>query len=517
MLRMTAEYYFMYTAIETFLNKKNRIQIIFSVLLWFLSIFSILVGVIKGGMPFWNDPARDLLLAVDNIRKLTLIGPPSGIPGIFYGPYWIWILSVPLLITRDPRFVVFFTLWIPYLILFPFIILKFKPFSHSLTRIGIISLFLVSYNQYGIFLWNPHLAPFLFLILFVVLFSMPFERKLRYFLGGLITGIIVTFHISFGLGILIAVSLYILTETLRTEFTGNRLLKDKLHKTAFKLILFVIGVIISFLPFLVFESRHGWMQGRAFFHAGSESLINNASVVSQKGLTGIQIIQTFLNVPQNLFSIHNNLFSIFFLIILISGVFIFHVHKTDKNIGHAHMLKFLSISLVIPMIIYLVSRNPVWEYHFIGFEMVIILISAIFLEKIKILRYIFIVWVIFLSFSSFIKTVDSLPGDPRLVSGLASKEDAVKVIKADAKNSSVVYFAYAPSLYTYDYDYLFKWLIPGKTFSILGATPIYLIIPKSSDAVTEDFINYRTPRGKYHTDKRWDLIDKTIILKRVKT
>lgn len=492
-------------------------EIIFSFILWFLSIFSILVGVVKGGMPFWNDPARDLLLAVGNLKKLTLIGPPSGIPGIFYGPYWIWILSIPILISKDPRLVALFTLGIPYLILFPLLIKHFKPFPHFLTRIGIVSLFLISYNQYGIYLWNPHLAPFLFLLLFSVLFSVHSDKKRRYFLGGFISALIVMFHISFGLGILVSSSLYLLSETMRMEFIRNSPWKEKLAKAAAKLMVFAGGIVVAFLPFLIFESRHGWMQVGAFLHAGSESLLNNASVVSQKGLTPIQIIQTFLNVPQNLFQIHGNLFGILFYILILLGIFVFYVYGGEKNHTYAHMLEFLSLSLVILMMIFLLSQNPVWEYHFIGFEMIVLLIGAIFMEKIKIVRFLFIGWVIFLAAGSFLKTVYSLPGDPRVLSGLASKEDAVKIIARDAGGRSVFYFIYAPSIYTFDYDYLFLWLMPDKAFSKTSATPVYLIIPKSPEAITSDFINYRTPQKSYKTEKKWDLPDKTIILKRVKT
>src|SRR5579872_266406 len=71
------------------------------------------------GINLWFDPSRDLLAAWGNLTKPTLLGPPSGIPGLYYGPYWIWLLSFGLLFSKNPEIITIITATIPYLIILP--------------------------------------------------------------------------------------------------------------------------------------------------------------------------------------------------------------------------------------------------------------------------------------------------------------------------------------------------------------------------------------------------------------
>src|SRR3989338_7604981 len=91
----------------------KRILYIFLLLVPFIIIIK---PIFNGAIPFWYDPARDLLMAWDNLKKITLIGSTSGIPGIFYGPYWIWLLSIGVAISKDPRVVLFLIITLPYFI-----------------------------------------------------------------------------------------------------------------------------------------------------------------------------------------------------------------------------------------------------------------------------------------------------------------------------------------------------------------------------------------------------------------
>src|SRR3989338_476175 len=92
-----------------------------------------LSSVLTGSIPFWFDPGRDLMLASDNLHKLSLIGPPSGIPGFFYGPYWIWLLSLGMLFSRDPKIIAIIVLTIPYFVIFPFALYKLSQLLDKTT------------------------------------------------------------------------------------------------------------------------------------------------------------------------------------------------------------------------------------------------------------------------------------------------------------------------------------------------------------------------------------------------
>jgi hypothetical protein len=75
---------------------KNKLFWLIALISWVILAVINLYPIIVGNIPFWYDPARDMLSAWDNLHKLTLIGSTSGIPGIFYGPYWIWLLRPAL-------------------------------------------------------------------------------------------------------------------------------------------------------------------------------------------------------------------------------------------------------------------------------------------------------------------------------------------------------------------------------------------------------------------------------------
>src|SRR4051794_6663508 len=123
------------------LLKKNYLLIVFLILIAVplgMAIFDLYYKTI----PFWYDPARDFLLALDNQKKLSLIGEPSGIPGLFYGPYWIWLISLALYFSHDPRVVQFLILTLPYFVVFPLILWKLRSVFDTKIIIALWSLFI---------------------------------------------------------------------------------------------------------------------------------------------------------------------------------------------------------------------------------------------------------------------------------------------------------------------------------------------------------------------------------------
>src|SRR6185369_11815759 len=140
---------------HTFFQKPLFILCI-TVLLSVLPLFDILHKIGSGDFALWYDPARDLFSALTNLQKPTLIGPPSGIPGVFYGPYWIWLLSFAEIISRNVRVVTIIVETIPYAVVFPFFLSRFSK-AISLPVLAMLwLLFLLSFNNYYTDLWNPH-------------------------------------------------------------------------------------------------------------------------------------------------------------------------------------------------------------------------------------------------------------------------------------------------------------------------------------------------------------------------
>ena len=105
---------------------------------------------------------------------------------------------------------------------------------------------------------------------------------------------------------------------------------------------------------------------------------------------------------------------------------------------------------------------------------------------------------------------------------MIAKEKVVEKVHNESGNRDYAMFAYNPSIYMYDYSYLFKWMY-RKEFSYrpelipTNKEEVFLIIPDNTDSEKRnDFINFRTPSEQYQTNNRWIMVDGTEILKRKK-
>lgn len=474
-------------------------------------------SIMLGSFPFWYDPARDFLLALGNIEKLTLIGPTSGIPGIFYGPHWIWLISFGLLFSHDPRVVIFIIQTIPYLLIVPLLLMSMPKLADRKVFVVLWIFFVLSFGlNYGTFPWNPHIAPFLFILLLFLLTKIRSKHLLRsdfLFMGvcGAIAGTLLNVHISFGIGLTVGLIIYLLIDLLVTTINN----KGSLRERVMLLICFGIGFGLSLVPFLVFEQRHGFKQVQTII----TTLTAGQSVVSVQGLGKFEIIKGFFGRILALFQLPLAAF------LGIIGVAIVEIYISIRNkklsisFEEKKLLLLLFCISTSVLTIYLASKNPVWSYHFIAVEVLFVFISVLILKRTHYAFMIVAIWSVVVLFTQTGTFAKSFWDDPLRVSSLVNKEYIVNLIKNDAKNEPYDIFAYSPSIYIYEYAYLFNYLAekevsydPGSKRS--DSDLVYLILPPGSGAATEDFISFRTPEKDYRTTKSWLIPDGTKVLKR---
>jgi 4-amino-4-deoxy-L-arabinose transferase-like glycosyltransferase len=74
--------------------RKNPLRFLFLTIIFFLALF-LRVYRIQDLLGFWYDQGREALVIWDFIHKgkFFLIGPTTGIAGIFRGPWYYWILT----------------------------------------------------------------------------------------------------------------------------------------------------------------------------------------------------------------------------------------------------------------------------------------------------------------------------------------------------------------------------------------------------------------------------------------
>ena len=493
------------------LGKLNKKYLIFSLAI-LIPLIPVLKDVLSGFIPFWYDIARDLLLAQGNLHKLTLIGPPSGIPGIFYGPYWIWALSFALLISKDPRIVDLIVGVIPYFIIAPLIFLRFSRLFGFYRSLILWLLFSLSFAPfYAIRMWNPHPAPIIFLALsYLLVFNDFGKRKPKNifisFVSGFLLTLIINFHISFGIGLAVGIGLLFLLDILQTIKNKNETINKLIS-----ILIFSFGFALCFAPFVLFELRHGFHQ--------TQTLLNTfgkfGAVVGIPGLTKQDIIINLFITLGKLLHLPwqtSTLVAAFSLSLIIANF---------KKLADSEKKLLLFLIAVISgiLFIYLSARNPVWDYHFIGVEIIFVLLLGLAMKRSKIFTQVLGLWTLIVFAIVFIPFIKNLSHKQDSMSALSTEQKIVKKVSSDAKSRDYTVFAYSPSIYSYEYSYLFWWM-ENKDFSYdpgqipTGGKLVYLIIPTDKKVVREDFVNFKTPQSKYQTTGSWNFADNILLLKR---
>ncbi len=386
-------------------------------------------------------------------------------------------------------------------------------------------LFIFSFQTYTTFMWNPHLAPLFFLILMYLLITLPSEDiNIKYLIkilvAGIISGLLLNFHISFGLGVFLASVVYIfITSFFRVIKSKNNLFRRLLYRIL-ALLLFICGFFTTLIPYAVFEFRHDFLQSRALAKTITDAYLYNSASVGQTGLKPLEIIsQLFIERTSQLLSIKSEYILPIYFIIL--GIIIYYYinkrisfSKYEKNLIIYSIVTFITL-----LLLFISSKNPVWQYHFIGVEIIVLLLLGIALNKWERLRKSISLWVIVFIISSFLPILSPFKTNSLSTSSFANKKFIADKIFQDSDCHPFSVFAYSPAIYAYDFDYLFKWLgedvyhrIPEQ--DITKADFVYLIIPKTSETIKDDFINYKTPEKSFTTKDTWPIPDGTIIIKR---
>ncbi len=458
-----------------------------------------------------------MLSAWDNLHKLTLIGSTSGIPGIFYGPYWIWFLSIPVFFSKDPRFATLVTSFIPYMFFLPLVLSLFRKYFNKYILLTLWILFILGSKSYVLFIWNPNNSPLLFLLATYLILSAVGKEKFfsclkQIFLAGMVSGLALNINIAFGAVFALSSVLFLF---LNASFLLKKTLKTKIRQFFLQLCAFLTGVTLMFLPFFIFEIRHGFEQTKtaltALVHGGG-------GLVAVSGLTKPQIIESFFARWAQLLQTSSNLSLVILVVLSVVLVILFLKKKVIFSLSERGMLLFLLSVAIGCLGLFLSVHNPVWDYHFTGVEILWVLLLGIFLTKIPLLRYVAYGWILFLLAMQVVGFWTMLHTPVLGASSLTTKEYIVNTIAKDAKGKTYSVYAYSPSIYIYEYTYLFRWLaskdVPYDPSAIVREGDVYLILPPEKQSALDDFVNYRTPSKLYKTVKTLSIPDGTTILKR---
>jgi hypothetical protein len=293
------------------------------------------------------------LSAIVNLHKIPLIGATTGLPGIFYGPWWYYLLTPFFIIfSGDPRGIVLSI----SLIGISIIILSFyfgkKVGGNSL---GLILAVLVSVSGIMVSLssqiWNPNIAP-LFVIIILLILNKIFAKNqknkplLYLFLGILL---VLSIDIEIVYGILFSIGIVLAVLSIQRKFNLKSIAA------------FIFGGLIILVPRIIFEVRHQFLMTKAliaFFTTGNSSH-NLPSIVSIL----ISRINILFSQFASTLSNDNKLLVGCELVFIVFSILLFY-KKSDWIIKN-----FIRVSLIV-VAVFLIGltffSHDVWPHYLVG-------------------------------------------------------------------------------------------------------------------------------------------------------
>lgn len=406
---------------------------------------------------FTYDVGRDMLAlsSIAHLEKLPLIGPTTGIQGVFYGPWWYYFLTPAFIVfSGNPSGIALVLSLIGILCIPMGYILGKKIESRSLgliiAAIIMASPVLISLSSQ---IWNPNVAP-IFVILVILTLTQIFKNgekisRFYFLLGLLLAGcfdIEIVFGLFFSLGVLLTMII---------------LLKSKIKPS--DILWFLFGIIIVILPRVIFEIRHQFLMTQSFIKF--LTVPDPSVTVRSLADTIINRADIFLNLIADTVGGGNKIFAtiIILITIFVIAMFFKKIKMYEKNI--------LILSLIVIGTFFLgmvFFKHEIWPHYLVGLPVFFILILSIALN---LLRRQFagalplIIIIIIMAVNINLLNIISNVNRPLFIGDAAVYRNQLEVldyIYNDAKSNKFKYVVYTPPVHDYTYRYLFDWYGPNR-------------------------------------------------------
>src|SRR3989338_4900419 len=226
----------------------KRIEIIILISLLLVAIFFRFWRV-RDYVVFLGDEGRDMIVMrkIFTDAKLPFLGPTASVGGFYLGPVYYWMAAPFLWLWRyDPVGPSYFVAAIGVATVF----LLYKLLKESVgfgpailaSLLYATATLIVRYSRSS---WNPNPLPFFSLLLIYFLYLGIMRKKIIYFVAA---------GVAFG----IAIQLHYLATILIAIFSLIVLVNTNFKKWPLFFLAYILGSILSFSPFLIFEIRHNF-------------------------------------------------------------------------------------------------------------------------------------------------------------------------------------------------------------------------------------------------------------------
>lgn len=399
---------------------------------------------LQGFFAFTFDQGRDLL-EVEKIvfdKDLKLIGPTTGLPGIFYGPWWYYYISPiflisggnPTLITASFGLVGTITVLACYL--FVKQLTKNKVIAFSLGLSAAMSQVFITYSS---LLWSPSLVLPLMVVYLISLSKLvkKSSKKWLFFLG-LTCGFVFDSEAAFG--IILIISTILTALLVKRKFVNS------------KTIYFPAAILLIVFPRIIFDLKNNflitksvilWLTHPAVYQ---EKLGLLERLVNRLKLFNHNFAQTFTQ---------SNEFMALVFIIFISLVAL----KVRSKLKKDPLFVFLALTLIFIYFGFTMFPDAVWDYYLVGLPAIFIaILSLIFKYAYPKFTLILILFFLIFNLANFNMKLFSpfsitWEGDGAIYRNQKNVLDSVK----NHFQGDYSLYVYTPSRFDYPFDYLISW------------------------------------------------------------
>lgn len=401
------------------------------------------------------------LAQIIETHKLPLIGPTSGLNGLFYGPWWYYLL-LPSFLTffGNPSGVIFFmcltgmeTVYFSYVLA--------KKISGTFAALLFASLISVSPVMVSLSsqIWSPNLAPFFIgvflLFLYVIFFNVKEKQSIRKrdaFFVGLLLSLLLDSEIVFGV-------LFSVGTVLSLLFIGKKQIKV-MHGMWFSL-----GFIFILLPRIIFEFRHDFLMTKTVIGYIFQwpSAHTNSSFFSQIYSRAM----TLETLWAETIAFNNHFFALFLLTLIVFSFVYFYrkanyMEKSFLQVGVCILGTFFIGLLAFP--------GDVWTHYLVGLPLMYLLLLMISLTfiwryggKLKNFSLVMACILVIVNLNP-IRILEDInkpawEGDASLY---RNQLTVVDYVYKQAGGKPFKYIVYTPPVHDYTYKYLFSWYGKSK-------------------------------------------------------
>lgn len=318
--------------------------------------------VIQGFFAFTYDQGRDLL----EVQKLVgehdpiLIGPTTGLPGIFYGPWWYYFLGPIFLISGgNPTVItaIFGAIGILTIFLLYLLIKKITanvPVSLAVAAVAAMSQpFITSSSQ----IWSPSLVLPL-MISYVFFLALIFEKPQpwKFLALGITSGLVMDSGAAFG--VVLTIATIISGIFFKKYFWGKNYL------------FYFLGFLIILSPRIIFDIRNEFLITKSIIQE-----IQNPHIYQQKLAFVERLINRadlfLLNFAQT-FSQSRKILSFLPLVFIIFTILKFWPQFKKNNV-----FRIILFIISIIYLLFVIYPDAVWGYYLVGLPVLFMAIFAI--------------------------------------------------------------------------------------------------------------------------------------------